>query len=211
MVLEILLGHNDGYLGAAHNYMLYNDPDQKGRFVWIASDLDQTLGSTLIAPRSSIANSTFNKLDRYGLLEKADVRPLLKQLLKVKEFSQQFYHIFKDIHDSLFKSGAITNHVAHLKSLIKEDAAWDRTIDNTRIDNFLGNRTEFDRQINEKVLQLPLGPDFWGRIDKIDFHDAIDGPLQNHPSITSLVGWFKQTGEYLKAFVSSSEFKHFTE
>lgn len=212
MAFEILLGHNDGYMGAAHNYMLYHDPDQKGRFVWIGSDLDQTLGNTLIAPRKASDNSKFKALDRYGLLEKSDVRPLVKQLLKVDAFRHRFYQIFKDIHDSLFNSGAIDSHLARLKEFIKEDAAWDGTLDEFRPDLFIKDRTEYDRQVNEKVLQLPLGHQFWARINtKVDFHAAIDGPLEKNPSLIPLVDWFKRTGQSLKNFVSSTEFKQLTQ
>lgn len=211
MAFEILLGHNDGYMGAAHNYMLYQDPDQKGRFVWLASDLDQTLGSTLIAPRLSPANSAFEQLDRYGLLDKASSRPLLNQLLKIKDFNKRFYQIFADIHNSLFKTSSISSHLTYLRNLIQEDVAWDKIIEENRTDNFQNNRTEYDLQINQKVLQLPLGPDFMSRINNIAFDTAIEGTIQSHPSITSLVEWFNETSEFLQKFVSSSEFKYYTE
>jgi hypothetical protein len=118
MVFEIIMGHNDGYMGAAHNYMLYQDPDQKGRFVWLASDLDQTLGSTLIARRSTKPKSALEQLDRFALLDNISDRPLVNQILQVKSFHKQFYQIFADIHRSLFKSNSISRHVGYLRELI---------------------------------------------------------------------------------------------
>jgi hypothetical protein len=203
MAFEILMGHNDGYMGAAHNYMLYQDPDQKGRFIWFASDLDQTLGSTLIAPRSTPANSTLQKLDRFGLLDNLDSRPLINQLLQIKQFKQQFYQILTDLHESLFKSNAINNHMMYLKNLIEQDVAWDKQIDPLRIDNFKSNQTIYDNMLNQKVLQLPLGPDFMNRMDQINFTTAIEGDIEDHPSITSLVSWFNETDQFLDEFVKS--------
>ncbi|KAG2238031.1 hypothetical protein INT48_002598, partial [Thamnidium elegans] len=204
MVFEILMGHNDGYMGAAHNYMMYQDPDQKGKFIWLASDLDQTLGNTLILPRSRPARTRLEELDRYGLLDNMTSRPLVNQILQVKEYNERFTQIFSDVYYSLFKTNAISSHLFFLKELIKEDVAWDKQIEKTRIDNFKDNQTVYQNQLNQKILQLPLGKDFCSRINMIDFDAAVDGTIENHPSITSLSDWFKETSDYLQIFISGT-------
>lgn len=190
-------------MGAAHNYMLYQDPEQHGRFVWLASDLDQTMGSTLKANRSSAPQSAFQQLDRYGLFDQTANRPLVNELFQVKQFVAQFYQIFADVHQSLFKSNAITNHIIYLQKLVEQDVAWDQTLDMYRPNNFLKKQQLYDDQLNQKVLQLPLGPDFIDRMNTkaIDFRAAIEGPIRGHPSITSLFTWFTETSQYLDEFV----------
>lgn len=196
------MGHNDGYMGAAHNYMLYEDPDQKGRFVWLASDLDQTLGSTLISRRSGNPNSLFEQLDRFALLDRIAQRPLMKQILEVDGFNKQFFQIFSDFYHSFFKTKSFGRYISYMKELIEQDVAWDQKLDKHRVNNFRNNQTVFNNQLNQKVLQLPLGPDFYNRINKISFDSAIDGKIVDHPSITSLVDWFDETSELLRQFVS---------
>lgn len=199
------MGHNDGYMGAAHNYMLYEDPDQKGRFVWLASDLDQTLGSTLISRRFESPKSQFEQLDRFALLDRIARRPLMRQILKVDGFNKQFYQIFSDFYHSFYKSNDFGRYINYMKELIQQDVAWDQKLDKHRENNFRNNQTVFDNQLNQKVLQLPLGPDFYNRINKISFESAIDGKIVDHPSITSLVDWFEETSELLRQFVSSKK------
>ncbi|KAI8637952.1 coth protein-domain-containing protein [Parasitella parasitica] len=202
IVFEVLLGHGDGYMGAAHNYMLYQDLEQHGRFVWLASDLDQTMGSTLKANRSTPAHSAFQQLDRFGLFSQTANRPLVNQLFQIKPFADRFYQIFSDVNHSLFKSNAITDHIIYLQNLIEQDVEWDQHLDAYRPDNFIKNKHVYDDQLNQKVLQLPLGRDFIDRISSksIGFRAAIEGPITGHPSITSLFAWFTDASQYLDKF-----------
>lgn len=209
LAFEVLLGHGDGYMGAAHNYMLYQDPEQHGRFVWLASDLDQTMGSTLKSNRFTPSTSAFQQLDRYGLFDQTTNRPIVDQLFQIKPFVERFYQIFSDINHSLFRSSAITNHIIYLQKLIEQDVEWDQDVDLYRPDNFLNNKHAYDDQLNQKVLQLPLGRDFIDRINSksIGFRAAIEGPIVGHPSITSLFAWFAETSQYLDEFVHSLDTK----
>ncbi|KAI9471815.1 MAG: coth protein-domain-containing protein [Benjaminiella poitrasii] len=196
MAFEIILGHSDGYLGAAHNYMLYQDPDQHNRFIWFASDLDQTMGSTLKATRPSTENQTaFEKLDRYGLFNPSSKdRPLVTEIFKVNSFKSQFYQALSDIYTAFFETNAIENHINYLRQLIENDVKWDQQLDQYRLDNFQQNRAVYNATLYEKVLQLPLGQDFIDRIENhsVDFQAAIEGPIVDHPSISSLFEWFRQ-------------------
>lgn len=201
LALEVLLGHGDGYMGAAHNYMIYQDPAQHGRLVWLSSDLDQTMGNTLKTPRE--CKLPFECLDRYGVFDQTDKRPLVHQLLKVRSFRKRFLRIFKDIHHALFKTNALTRHIISLQQLIEQEVAWDQKLEEHRSDYSGNNRTLYDIQVQQKVLQLPLGRDFINRIfsNSVDFNQAIEGTIKRHPSIMSLFDWFTETSEYLNDLV----------
>jgi spore coat protein CotH len=202
LALEVLLGHGDGYMGSAHNYMMYQDPAQGGRLVWLSSDLDQTIGNTLKATRT--CHSPFECLDRYGVFDQTVKRPLVHQLLKVPSFQQQFQRIFGDFHHALFKSNALTQHIISLQNLIEQEVQWDQKLDEYRKDYFASNRSIYDFQVQQKVLQLPLGQDFMDRIlsNSIGFKQAIEGPIDQHPSIMPLFSWLTETTEYLSDYVS---------
>ncbi|KAG1445469.1 hypothetical protein G6F56_009905 [Rhizopus delemar] len=198
--LELLLGHNDGYLGAAHNYLLYQDPEQEGKLVWLPSDLDQTMGNSLVPqidPKD--IKSILGTIDQFGLLKNMSRRPLISQLLKVESIKKQFYQILTDYHHYLFETDAIKSHINYLKSLIQQDVQWDRNL--KRTDHFQANSSVFSDQLEQKVLQLPLGKDFYERIDKIEFMTAVQGSITNHPSIASLVDFFATVNQATTKFV----------
>ncbi|KAI9274204.1 coth protein-domain-containing protein [Sporodiniella umbellata] len=197
--LELLLGHNDGYLGAAHNYLLYQDPAQDGRLVWLPSDLDQTMGSTLVSGKDSEdVENILNTIDQFGLLRNMTRRPLVLQLLAVETFKKSFYQILSDYHHYLFETDAIANHVFYLKQFIQSDVTWDQSL--PRIERFQSNTSLFLDELEQKILQLPLGKDFYERIDKIDFVTAIQGRIVGHPSITSLIDFFEAANQAASQF-----------
>ncbi|KAG0942478.1 hypothetical protein G6F57_004530 [Rhizopus arrhizus] len=178
LALELLLGHNDGYLGAAHNYLLYQDFNQNGKLIWLPSDLDQTLGNSLVPKKkSSESGNALETIDRFGLLENMNRRPLVNQLLKVEAFRNQFFQIVLDYHQQLFASDALIRHIYYLKSLIQQDVEWDKKL------------------LEQKILQLPLGKDFYERIDQIDFNTAVHGVIQGHPSISSIIDYLATVKE----------------
>lgn len=194
LALELLLGHGDGYMGAAHNYMLYQDLDQKGRFVWIGSDLDQTMGNTLKATQTPVhATSVVDQFDRFGAFGNLTKRPLVESLFKVPSFEKRFQTLLLDIRQRLLQSDNIIHYITYLKNLIERDVHWDQRLEPYRLDNFKNNKTLYESILYDKVVQLPLGQDFINRIDQhsIDFNTAIQGDIENHPSITSLFTWFR--------------------
>ncbi|KAI8389362.1 coth protein-domain-containing protein, partial [Blakeslea trispora] len=193
MAFELLLGHTDGYMGAAHNYMMYQDPDQDGRFVWLSTDLDQTMGNTL---KTSIpASSTpLERLDRFGLLRMIHKRPLLQQLFRSKDVQEEFQSILKDISRSLFDPDVLFPYIDSMKRLISQDVLWDQSLDSVRV-NWLKRQSEvYQSELEQRILQLPLGQDFIYRIEhkSIDFETAVKGTIKGHPSIVSLYDWFRE-------------------
>lgn len=200
LALEIILGYNDGYLGAAHNYLLYQDPGQNGRFIWLPSDLDQTFGNTLVpANEQKNADNSFKRIDQFGLLNNIARRPLVSQLLQVDEFRDQWFRIMQDYYDYLFKSDTVLTYTNYLKRLIQIDVQWDKRLQ--RVNRFQGNQSVFQNQLRQKILQLPLGGDFYERIDKIDFDMAINGTIVNHSSIVSITGYLSIVNQSLSGFV----------
>lgn len=200
LALEIILGHNDGYLGAAHNYLLYQDPGQNGRFIWLPSDLDQTFGNTLVpANEQKNADNSFKRIDQFGLLNNIARRPLVSQLLQIDEFRDQWFRIMQDYYDYLFKSDTVLTYTNYLKRLIQIDVQWDKRLQ--RVNRFHGNQSVFQNQLRQKILQLPLGGDFYERIDKIDFDMAIHGTIANHSSIISITDYLSTVNQSLSSFV----------
>jgi hypothetical protein len=189
-----MLGHGDGYMGAAHNYLMYQDLDQKGRFVWIASDLDQTMGNTLKATQTQLNTKTVvGQFDRFGSFSTVSQRPLVESLLRLEPFQKRFQRILLDVRRALLDGDNVIHYITYLKDLIERDVQWDQQLEPLRIDNFAHNKTLYESILYDKVVQLPLGKDFILRIDKhlIDFNTAIQGDIDDHPSITSLFSWFK--------------------
>ncbi|KAL0076719.1 secreted coth spore-coat protein domain-containing protein [Phycomyces blakesleeanus] len=208
MAFEVLMGHVDGYLGQAHNYFLYREPGTK-KFLWMTADLDQTMGSSMIPvrdARSISLNDQRGHIDRFDLMNKHHNRPILKQVLSVPAFNQRFDTILKTVHQNLFTNPALFKHIDFLTALIKEDVAWDSNIRHTHAQAVSHNATSAKKkkdQIQEKILQLPLGHDFLSRIGNINFMSAIEGPIRNHPSLMPLKEWLNETKEALHNYVNS--------
>lgn len=200
MALEVLMGHVDGYLGAAHNYFLYHDPTTD-RFMWLSADLDQTMGNTMIPRRHQ-------ELDPFGLLDMQPRRPLMKQIMRVAEYRSRFDDILTTFHEGLFHDPEILlSRVRFLADMIREDVAWDVRVRQIRSSSVLAASSETARkhreQIQQKILQMPLGKDFLDRIGLINFETALYGPIDNHPSIMPLHDWIAQTSNALARYVAS--------
>lgn len=187
------MGHVDGYLGAAHNYFLYQDPATE-QFVWMSADLDQTMGNTMVP----LANNT--SLDRFGLLEHENNRPLIRQIMLIPEFKARYEQILQIIHGSLYANSALLRRSLFLADMIREDVAWDATL--TRLRSSKNVAQNHREQLQQKILQLPLGPDFLSRIGAIDFDTALQGPITDHPSIMPLQDWLAQTSQALSQFIA---------
>ncbi|KAI8145615.1 coth protein-domain-containing protein, partial [Fennellomyces sp. T-0311] len=190
MAFEVLMGHVDGYLGAAHNYFLYYEPLSK-KLVWMTADLDQTMGNTMFEEKQQ------QQLDRYDLLQHD--RPLFRQVMQVPAYKEQFNAILKDIHQGLFSDDSLLEHVNYLTELIKDDVSWDANIRTIRESAFNNDEVaqKYKRQIQQKILQLPLGSDLLARINAIDFQTALKGPITNHPSIMPLHDYISQAKQSL--------------
>ncbi|KAI8981982.1 Pam16-domain-containing protein [Mycotypha africana] len=216
LAFEILLGQGDGYLRAAHNYLLYEDVLQGGRFIWLASDVDQTMGNTLKPVWAPDAHYDALKapygrspLSASSMLFLQDIRqrPLIQRLFAIEEFQQQFYHILNLLRQTYFPSpldnSTHANHGAsptldyihYWKMMLERDVYWDQQLEPYRQDNFIHKQDLYQDVVTQKVLQLPMGQDFMDRIRRqdIDFDTAISGPIPNHHhSIVALQDWFKE-------------------
>ncbi|ORZ03002.1 coth protein-domain-containing protein [Syncephalastrum racemosum] len=191
MALEVLMGHVDGYLGAAHNYFLYHRPETD-QFTWMSADLDQTMGNTMIP----LQNAT--SVDRFGLLAHAR-RPLMERIMT--HFAGSFDEILRDFYQALFKTSALRDRTEAIAEFLREDVAWDAQLRQLRI-NSASTDQKHREQIQQKILQMPLGSSFLERIDAIDFDTALNGPIDN-PSLMPLRDWLSQTSEALAHALAS--------
>ncbi|KAI9498910.1 spore coat protein coth [Zychaea mexicana] len=197
MAFEVVMGHVDGYLGAAHNYFLYYHPTTQ-KLVWMTADLDQTMGNSMFEEQKKN-----QALDRYGLLHHD--RPLFQHIMQIPTYKKQFNRILKEIHKGLFTDDCLRDHVNYLTDLIKDDVAWDakiRTVRSSAFDHD-ANAQKHRRQIQEKILQLPLGSDLLARINMIDFHSALHGPIADHPSLMPLHDYITQAKQALTHYIAS--------
>lgn len=191
MALEVLMGHVDGYLGAAHNYFLYHRPETD-QFTWMSADLDQTMGNTMVP----LQNTT--SLDRFGLLAHPR-RPLMDGIMT--HFASRFDEILKDFYQALFKTSALHDRTQAIAEFLREDVAWDAQLRQLRINSASADQKHRE-QIQQKILQMPLGSSFLERIGTVDFDTALNGPIDN-PSLMPLRDWLSQTGEALARSLAS--------
>ncbi|KAI8888058.1 coth-domain-containing protein [Backusella circina FSU 941] len=189
IALEIILGGTDGYLGAAHNYFLYQDLNQNGRFIWLPSDFDMSQGSTMI-PKTAGTNA----LDIYGLLNTLDKRPLVQQILKIPTFKARFMDIIYDIYKNYFESGALAVYIQFETALIKDDASWDDYI-------WADDEQEVDASIQDRLMdvigEFPLSKDFVKRLKAYVFQEGVFGVLSAHESLISILQYYRLTQENL--------------
>ena len=213
MAFELLLGHTDGYMGASHNYMMYQDPDQDGRLVWLSTDLDQTMGNTL-KTKVPASLTLLERLDRFGLLKMIHKRPLLQQLFRSKDVQAEFQSILKDISHSLFNPDVLFPYIDSIKRLIDQDVIWDQSLRSARVNRLKLQPQVYEAELEQRILQLPLGRDFISRIENnsIDFETAVKGNIKGHPSIVSLYDWFKDVGYLLDiSLQQTSPSQYFTD
>ncbi|KAG0175369.1 hypothetical protein DFQ28_000956 [Apophysomyces sp. BC1034] len=205
MAFEVLMGHVDGYLGQAHNYFLYHEPKTE-QFLWMTADLDQTMGNSMVPLRNDSSPDILAQLDRFDLLSPNRHRPLVKAVLAVPTFRERFTRILEEIHQALYVRPVLLEHMYSLATFIREDVLWDATVRKYRASAFANDEVakKHRDQIQQKILQLPLGTDFLSRIGAVDFDKAIEGPIHDHPSLMPLKDWIHQTGEALTRFVSIS-------
>ncbi|KAF7728341.1 hypothetical protein EC973_006282 [Apophysomyces ossiformis] len=204
IALEVLMGHVDGYLGQAHNYFLYHEP-KEDRYIWITSDLDQTMGNSMIPLRNDSSTDPLAVLDRFDLLNQHRNRPLIKAVFLVPSFRERFDQILAQIHKTLYVQPVLLEHMHSIAEFIREDVIWDAKVRQYRASALADDEVakKHRDQIQQKILQLPLGTDFLSRIGAIDFDNAIEGPITGHPSIMPLKDWISQTGEALNTFINN--------
>ncbi|KAI8388273.1 coth protein-domain-containing protein [Radiomyces spectabilis] len=205
IALEIIMGHVDGYLGAAHNFFLYQNPADR-RFLWLSADLDQTMGNTMIPFRNTTShNEPLTSLDRFDLMNSQRKRPLMRHIMRIPGFQAQFHGILKDIHQALFQPNKLIERMQVLVDAIRDDVAWDASIRKVRSSAFANDQIaqKHREQIQQKILQMPLGQDFLERINAIDFDAAVNGPLDGHPSLMPLRDWLREIENLLNLYVST--------
>ncbi|KAI8382351.1 coth protein-domain-containing protein [Blakeslea trispora] len=197
MALEKIMGYSDGYCTMADNYYIAQLP-KTNKFFWVSSDMDTILGNT-ITYLDDMWDGDYKKYP--GLM----VRPLTSKLLSIREFSDQFEQLIREITDKLVNPVTMNNRINDLVSMIREDVVWDQSLPKLGKALISGgdspsNRLQGSFGYIEKVfVNLTVAGDFATRLNTVSFDDAINGPT-GHISLTGLKEWIQKSSENIKAF-----------
>ncbi|MDZ4823869.1 MAG: CotH kinase family protein [Flavobacteriales bacterium] len=122
-VLEILMGHWDGYIYNQNNFYLYHN-QQSDLMEWIPYDLDNTLGLDWIGQNWPTRNI-------YNYEPSGEDRPLYERLMEVPELRARFSAYMNKFIEEFFNEENITATAQQWQVLIEEAALEDvyRTLD----------------------------------------------------------------------------------
>ncbi|KAI8146996.1 coth protein-domain-containing protein [Fennellomyces sp. T-0311] len=189
MALEVALGFSDGYNTLADNYYVYQNGLNEDQFVYIPSDVDISLGSTLVK-LSDVLSGNYRTFP--GLLD----RPLTTQFLRVPEYKQRFEQILQDLAAKLVNPEILDQTIDDLTAMIKEDVDWDKNIPR------LGE-TEIDILANQTSLVFEDGNRFINFIDKETIKEAMERkPIPFEVAVNGPTGYISMTG--VKEFINDS-------
>ncbi|KAI8640403.1 coth protein-domain-containing protein [Parasitella parasitica] len=210
MALEVLLGFSDGYNSMADNYYLYENP-KAGNFFYIPSDMDLTMGSTIfkLADMWSGNYSTFPGMGN---------RPLMRQILEVPEFKQQFEQLLVNMSQSLTNPTVVNNRIDDIVDMITEDVAWDQSLPRvganliSQMGSAINSNSSFTNASVDSAAANVVGDaipdnfdlatikDFAGRMNlSIPFSVAVNGDT-GHASLSGVKEWFQKSSENILTF-----------
>lgn len=213
MALEVILGYADGYSTLADNYYLYQNLDT-GKFFYISSDMDLTLGSTMF------------KLDDmwsgdYTTFPGLSTRPLMTKILQVPEFKQQYEELLVNITQRLVNSVTMNDRINDVINMIKEDVVWDKTL--PRVGNNImatlgsamgdsNDNSSMDNSAISDVIgnQFPANMDFGMLVDfakrmntSLSLQDAVNGPT-GYKSLSGVKEWINNQSEAILKFYNAT-------
>ncbi|KAG0270461.1 hypothetical protein DFQ27_006673 [Actinomortierella ambigua] len=125
MALEFLTGHWDAYWWKGNNYFMYFNVETK---VWqfIPTDFDVTFSD---GGRADV-DVDYKQFAASRLRRKGKDHPLITKLIyKNKDIAARFEFILKSIANAVFTDKVLEPRITAFKELIKEDVAWDYSID----------------------------------------------------------------------------------
>lgn len=202
MVVEIIAGFADGFIGNADNYFLY-DNLAENRFTFLANDFDITAGNTFI----KLADQWSGNYTQYPGFS---LRPLTQKMIQVPEFKSQFENILHNASQQLIHPDIIYSRIDDLVQMIREDVEWDSTLPkvnpNPVIDfsDIPGNFSLSNVAPNSETLPPPL--DYNTILDAtnrsyIDFDTAITGPTHSI-SLSGVKEWFGTQSQAIQDYFS---------
>jgi spore coat protein CotH len=208
MALEVILGYSDGYLSMADNYYLYQNLDT-GKFFYISSDMDLTFGSTMFKLDDMWRGnySTFP-----GLLK----RPLMKKMMKVPEFKQQYEDLVVNMTKNLINPVGMNNRINDIVGMIEEDVNWDQTLPRVgkNILSEIGSAMNNGSLNNEATavigdglpsnMDMEIVLDFAKRMNEtISLKGAVNGPT-GFKSLAGVKEWVQKSSENTLKFYNVS-------
>ncbi|ORY93011.1 coth protein-domain-containing protein [Syncephalastrum racemosum] len=189
MAVEVLFGFTDGFLFFANNYYLYLDPESN-RFVFIPSDVNQSLGSSSY-PVDKLLSGNYTDFPRM------QDRKIVRKLLTVPEFRQKFHTIVQTMVDDLFNTETLYPVIDAIMTMIEEDVAWDEGLPRVSSLSNMGYGNSPHRDA-ETVT------DFNHRmVEHFSLKQAVDGPIQDHASLVSVKEWIEKKSANTREFLAS--------
>lgn len=140
VVLEVLLGHRDGYSLARNNFRLYRDPETR-RWIFLPDGMDQLFGLASFPwqPRMSGIVSA-------SLMETPDGR-------------RAYTHRFKELMDVVFRNPPLTARVEQLAATLKPELTWVESSALAReIIQLKGRIQQREQDLRRQIAESNLSP-----------------------------------------------------
>ncbi|KAI8979696.1 coth protein-domain-containing protein [Mycotypha africana] len=209
MALENLLGLSDSYMTVGHNFYLYQDPREGGRFTYIPNDLDTAVGLTGYSIET-ITNGNYTEYPGISL------RPLTKALLTYPQYRRRYEDLLLTLADGLINPTVIFPYIDNTSDMIRSDVEWDQNLERK------GQLLRVN--LLQNVLNLTAFIEFFHRnqpgaaiildnltdlIPNATFDQAINGPTP-HTRSESVKPFLSKKYEAIKNYFSKKEqLQHF--
>ncbi|KAI8098289.1 coth protein-domain-containing protein [Gilbertella persicaria] len=118
MAIENLIGLSDAYMTLGNNYYLYQDPRQSGRFIYISTDFDDSLGRSLFDLEPMLSG---NYAEHPGFLS----RPLTRKLFSYPVFLKAYEELLLTLSNTLVNPSIINPYLDSVAKMIIPDVEWD--------------------------------------------------------------------------------------
>ncbi|KAI9258888.1 coth protein-domain-containing protein [Phascolomyces articulosus] len=200
MALEVVLGFSDGYSTLADNYYVYQNGLNAGQFIYIPSDVDLSVGSTM----SKLSNMLSGDYRTYpGFLR----RPLTRQFLRVPEFKERFEEILQQLASHLVNPSVLNPIIDGIADMIRQDVEWDQSLPRlgtTEID-ILANQTSsiFDDKLSGIIDDAAI-KDAFERPQPLPFDTAVNGPT-GHISLTGVKEYIANSSRAILSFYGKQQ------
>lgn len=151
----------------------------------------------------------------YSTFPGLEIRPLMKQMMKVPDFQQSYNHLLMDISNTLVNPEKTNKYIDDLVDMISEDVAWDQTL--MRVgENIMANiipksnENETSSVIESIVgnavprgMDLATAENFASRINaSIPFLTAVNGPT-GYISLAGVKQWIGTIHQNITNFYSN--------
>ncbi|KAI8146999.1 coth protein-domain-containing protein [Fennellomyces sp. T-0311] len=188
LALEVNMGFSDGYLAAAENYYLYQDGLNSNRFIFIPSDVDWSLGSTMAKLADMLTGN-------YSTFPGLHLRPLVNQLLRIPVFKQEFEELLQLFARELVNPDVVNPFIDSLVAQISSDVEWDHTLPRLSKFDLNSNLNGPNPIIDDRIYKYPFDKD---TMKDVESH----GPIPFMTAINGNTGSISCTG--VKEFIANS-------